>query len=167
MRGDSSGSAFTLRGLEDGKLSDEVMVGAKLRCCKKSSKYALDAVDDWDEEDDDGREELVTGDWGEEKGEELVDVDVEAEAAEEGREWASDSGRCLSSIEMVRVSVIIAERRREGSTEGGRRLEEATHTIICRAVCARQRRTRALCVDKQTMRRDRMTRVGEGVGALV
>ena len=39
-----------------------------------------------DEEDEEGREELVTGDWGDEKGDELVEVDVEADAAEEGRE---------------------------------------------------------------------------------
>ena len=38
VRGDDSGSAFVFRGLDDGKVSEEVMVGAKLRCCRKSSK---------------------------------------------------------------------------------------------------------------------------------
>ena len=91
VRDDCSGSGLPCREMDDlCDCDDEVIVGAKLRCCRKSSKEALEAAkDDEDDSDDDngGREVPVAGDCGDEKGDELLDVEVVlADAAEDGRE---------------------------------------------------------------------------------
>ena len=88
--------------------------------------------------EEEGSEELVMGDWGDEKGDELVEV-VEAEAADEGREWSWDRGKCLSNIDTLRVSVIIAEEAgrawkravaRESITEAWRSLHSSPPPVV-------------------------------------